>query len=199
MRCPTTARWCSIAIASLVLFCSLSLRSYAQPCNCIANWDKDVDICVGGTTYTIHVYLCDVVYGVPHPPGYCTGLGQNRISRIRKICFPGLIPPGTNKDIISAMYCAIYNLDCASNVWGVTVPMTPGSRYCWQIQAPKCTTRDVNNCIVPCGSTCKWCYAEFAWTRFGGNCPKDVPVYCSDDGDCDQGCEQGCPTAVCCD
>lgn len=199
MRCPLNARWLSIVAATTVLLCSLSPSLRAQPCNCISNFNQDVDICIGGTVYSIKVYLCQVNYDPPTFAGACTGLGQNRVSRIRKICFNGLIPPGTNVEIISALYCAIYNMDCDANSWGITVPLIPGSRYCWQIQAPQCTTRDVNNCIVPCGDDCKWCYAEFAWTRFGGDCDPDVPRYCSDAGECDQACEEGCPEVECCD
>lgn len=204
MRCPRTTRLLTVVAAALMLFSSLSVRSYAVACDCSVNITRTVDICLDDSTYSITVSFCETNYTAPFPAGNCTTFGQDRISKIKKICFNGPEPLGyTNVQIISALYCAIKNTGCnPGNPWGFSVPIPPGSVYCWQIQAPKCTKRDINRCIIPCGDDCKWCYYEFRWFRSAGACvwSPSLGNSCSDAGGCVEGCETGCPTPEgCCE
>lgn len=198
MRCPTTVRLLSAVAVTAMLLSIPSVRSYAAACDCDFNVQKTLNICVQGSTYSITVDICETNHTNPLGTGYCSGAGMNRTSYIRKICFNGLIPPGTNEDINSALYCEIENLNCSANIWGFSVPLAPGSSYCWQLRAPRCTTRDYNNCIVTCGDECYWCTYEFKWTRSAGTCSVSSTGACQEGTECDTGCENECPKPTCC-
>lgn len=196
-------RWLTAAM-TIILCCFGVGRMQGQACDCQVTHQRTVNICVNNNNYSVTVHFCETEYYYPNfKAGHCTpSLGQNRVSQIKKICFNGLTPPGTNLDIINALYCSIANTGCNQpNPWGFVVPMVQGGIYCWQVSVPRCTKRE-NNCIVACGDDCKWCYYEFRWERNAGVC-KFAPLpgnQCADDGDCDAGCENGCPTVIdnCC-
>ncbi len=204
MRCPTyTTRGIFVALVFTFLAVAASVQPLtASDCECTTVTDTIVaTICIGGADYDMEIYLCDV--GTPGTGGSCnSSYVQNRFSVLHKICFLDPRPAGlTNVQIISAILCDIKNSACdPTNQWGINVPN--GSVYCWEIRTPKCTTTDMNGCIVPCGTDIPCCRMELRWKRESGNCYWDpLPVYtCEDPGTCTQGCEQGCPTVTgCCE
>lgn len=184
--------------AAMVVCCWLcTQQSSANTCACTPTLAAvNVTICIGSINYPMDVYFCDVN---PTPDGTCTGAVQDRVSVLKKICFPSGRPPGlTDKQIISAMLCDMKNKACSvANQWGINVPNN--SHYCWEIRSPRCTMTDQNGCIIACGNS-PCCIIEMRWTRIAGNCdwdPRNIPldVYkCSGTGTCNENCQDGdCP------
>jgi len=198
---------CAISLCIATLLCSaaatdLFAAETYDSCNCNNLTQRHVNVCIAGTTYGMVVETCETngVLADPCP----TGLWQDRISTIKKICFDSTRPIGlTISQIIGYIMCDIYNTGCdfpSPNRWGFSV--TNGTNYCWTFQTPRCMRWGLDNCINSCGPTCYKCIFQFVWTRTAGACTVTLASgdQCtSSDATCASTCEEGCPSIICCE
>lgn len=193
----------SILLLVLVFGSSQLSAEIYDSCNCNGYITRNVNICIGGDTFALAVDFCELNGSAPNYLNpVCLNSGQqNRISIIRRICFPGTRPVGyTNAQIYGYIICDIKNRACdVPNQWGFVVPNN--GVYCWTFQTPKCTTTNTDGCIVACGPTCSICRTLLRWERIDGNCREALlaGVSCPANTDtCAEGCESGCPVSTCC-
>jgi hypothetical protein len=186
-------------IALVTLSVTQRVTAQQSDCSCTANVQRIVTFCVAGNTYAAAVDFCEINNNTPpYLIGGCGLRRQNRISVLRKLCFQGPAPAGvTDEQIFQYLRCSIHNEACLpGNQWGINVPMN--GLYCWTISIPRCTERDANGCIVPCGN-CRLCRYEMRWANTQGVCSFDQLWECHDNDTCSTGCNSStCPSEVLC-
>lgn len=163
-------------------------------CNCQGPLSNhQVDICIGGMTYTITLRVC---HQVPNPnlisnpcaSPTCTN-PVDLVSWVHEICLPQQLAFYPNMEVVyNAIICAT---DLCDNNWvGATIPncdagrdacTTQWSQYCHILALPNCFEWDANGlCLSTCSNDCtRFC---FVWRRYcmdGANCSTCDRSICS--------------------
>lgn len=191
---PTPHNVIAACIYALVLMLSLGHELKAQgACSCQVTEElKTLDICIDNNTYNVTVFGCSqVAYAAPLLPATCSGLLQNQLTTIRRVCFNGAKPTAIDAmKTFGAIFCTMRPVNNDSSWNGGVIPPSVDAIWCWTVSTPKCVTiNQSTGCIVACGDKC--CRYEMRWRQTADGPYLTQEWHCSVGTNCAQSpCEE---------
>lgn len=155
-------------------------------CTCQETEAVNIDICIGGTTYTL---ILDVCQQLPNPNLISNPCGVplcvrplNRVTWVKRICFPVGLSATSIEALYNGIICAT-DLCKSQAILGSTIAIpncdgitnactTVNGVYCHLLALPNCVKRN-GNCWEMCddGDCTQYCFVERRYCKdYQGNC-----------------------------